>query len=255
MNQTNDNASLEMPENTNPRVALITGASQRLGAATSKELHQHGYNIIIHYNQSLTSAQELVNSFNQKRENSAHAIQADLNDAKSVTNLAESALGLHGKINVLVNNASSFYPTPMGSGTDKDWENLFGSNSKAPFFLSQHLTETLKANQGCIINMVDIHAARPIKDHTIYCMAKSSLVTLTKSLAKELAPQVRVNGVAPGAILWPENITEAEKEKILRQIPLERIGSAKDIAKTILFLVQADYITGQIIAVDGGRSL
>lgn len=237
------------------KAALITGASQRLGAATARMLHAHGTNIVIHYNKSAEQANELIASLNKIRPGSATAVQADLNNDDEVANLAQAAEKAFQRLDILVNNASSFYPTPFGTGKHSDWNDLFNSNTKAPFFLSQHLQNALAKDQGCIINMVDIHAARPLKDFSIYSMAKSSLVTLTKSLAKELAPNVRVNGVAPGAILWPENIQEEEKEKVLQQIPLQRIGSPEDIAKTILFLTTSPYITGQIIAVDGGRSL
>lgn len=237
------------------KAALVTGASQRLGAATASMLHAHGANIIIHYNKSADLANELVASLNATRPDSATAIQADLNNEKEVTELALKAEQAFQGLDILINNASSFYPTPIGTGTTSVWDDLFNSNAKAPFFLSQHLKDTLAKNNGSIINMVDIHAARPLKDYSIYSMAKNSLVTLTKSLAKELAPSIRVNGVAPGAILWPENIKEEEKEKVLQQIPLQRIGNPEDIAKTILFLTTSPYITGQIIAVDGGRSL
>lgn len=237
------------------KVALITGASKRLGAATAKRLHQAGAYTIIHYHHSENEAKALVNELNNLRPESAACLQADLNDTDKVIELARNTMALTQRLDILVNNASSFYPTPLHQCDKNDWHNLFGSNAKAPFFLSQQLAPTLKNHQGCIVNMVDIHAQRPLKNHSIYSMAKSSLVTLTRSLAKELAPQVRVNGVAPGAILWPENITEQEKESILKQIPLARIGNPKDIANTILFLIESDYITGQIIAVDGGRSL
>lgn len=236
-------------------VALITGAAKRLGAATAKRLHQGGLDIVIHYHHSADEAEALANSLNALRANSATTCQANLNEQDQVQQLAENAQGFKGNISVLVNNASAFYPTPLEKAQENHWNDLFASNAKAPYFLSQALAPSLKANNGCIINMVDIHAWRPLDNHSIYSMAKSSLVTLTKSLAKELAPEVRVNGVAPGAILWPENIEETEKQKVLAGIPLQRLGKPENIADTIQFLVHADYITGQIIAVDGGRSL
>lgn len=237
------------------KTALITGASQRLGAATAKTLHEHGADIVIHYNRSQSKAEELVAELNSQRPNSAHCLQADLNNSGAVEQLAKDTLSINQQLDILVNNASSFYATPFGSGNDTNWNDLFNSNAKAPFFLTQHLSKALKSSNGSVINMIDIHAERPLESYSIYSMAKSSLATLTKALAKELAPQVRVNGVAPGAILWPENASYEEKTKILEGIPLERLGSPQDIANTILFLTTSDYITGQIIAVDGGRSL
>ncbi|MDX1693260.1 MAG: pteridine reductase [Ketobacteraceae bacterium] len=235
--------------------ALITGAAKRLGAATAKHLHRAGWNLVIHYHQSRQEAEALADSLNELRPDSATTVSANLNRNDDIKALAENALTFKGEITVLVNNASGFYPTPLDSARHDHWEDLFASNAKAPYFLCQALAESLRQRQGCIINMVDIHAWRPLPDHSIYSMAKSSLVTLTRALARELAPQVRVNGVAPGAILWPENIQEDEKQKILTEIPLERLGKPEDIAATIGFLISADYITGQIIAVDGGRSL
>ncbi|PIE40953.1 MAG: pteridine reductase [Gammaproteobacteria bacterium] len=237
------------------KTALITGASQRLGAATARKLHENGADVIIHYNQSKAPAEKLVAQLNALRPNSAHCLPADLNDPAAVTTLAQNALAIDPNIHILINNASSFYATPFGTANDNDWHDLFNSNAKAPYFLSQQLSETLKTSNGVIINMIDIHAQRPLNQYTIYSMAKSSLATLTKALAKELAPDVRVNGVAPGAILWPDNASPEDKKSILKEIPLGRLGSSNDIANTILFLIMADYITGQIIAVDGGRSL
>lgn len=236
-------------------VALITGAAKRLGAATAKRLHQCGMSIVIHYQYSEREAAALMGELNDIRTDSAIHVQADLAHLDELQRLADVATDFKGGLSVLINNASSFYPTTLESAQESDWNDLFASNAKAPYFLCQALSNTLKENQGCIINMVDIHAQRPLKDHSIYSMAKSSLITLTKSLAKELAPEVRVNAVAPGAILWPDNISEIEKKTILAGIPLQRLGKPEDIADTIRFLVDADYITGQVIAVDGGRSL
>ena len=241
--------------NQNP-VALLTGSAKRLGACTARTLHHQGYNIILHCHHSVTDAEQLCQQLNDQRADSCHWLQADLCNPEQLVTLARDAINLYSRLDVLVNNASSFYPTPVGSITMGDWHALVGSNMQAPLFLSQHCQKQLKQNQGVIINMVDIHAEKPLKDHTVYCMAKSALVMMTQSLAKELAPDIRVNGVAPGAILWPENeLGETEKQHIIDQIPMAALGTPQDIADTINFLIHAPYITGQIIAVDGGRSL
>lgn len=245
----------EQPATVTKPVALITGAAKRLGAKTTRELHQAGFDVIIHYHSSQKAAQALATQLNESRANSAHTLQADLNNHHQVIALACAAIQIHHRLDVLINNASTFYPTPLADASESQWQDLFASNSKAPYFLAQQLSNELAKQQGCIINMVDIYASRPKAQHSIYSMAKSSLVTLTKSLAKELAPDIRVNGVAPGVILWPETISEAEKQQLLADIPLAKIGDPKQIAETILFLIRNDYITGQIIAVDGGRSL
>ena len=237
-------------------VALVTGSAKRLGRQIISQLHQAGYRVIIHYNQSATDANNLASSLNQQRPDSALTIQANLLDEQAVQLLANKALASFNRLDVLINNASSFYATPLGSATLANWDDLFGSNVKAPYFLCKALAPALAANKGCIINMVDIHAQQPLQDHSIYCMAKAALLMMTKSLARELAPTIRVNGIAPGAILWPsQQLAEADKAAILQQIPLQRTGSPEDIANTVLFLLQSPYISGQIIAVDGGRSL
>ena len=237
-------------------VALVTGSAKRLGRQIISQLHQAGYRVIIHYNQSATDANNLATSLNQQRPDSALTIQANLLDEQAVQLLANKTLASFNRLDVLINNASSFYATPLGSATLANWDDLFGSNVKAPYFLCKALAPALAANKGCIINMVDIHAQQPLQDHSIYCMAKAALLMMTKSLARELAPTIRVNGIAPGAILWPsQQLAEADKAAILQQIPLQRTGSPEDIANTVLFLLQSPYISGQIIAVDGGRSL
>lgn len=239
------------------RNALVTGAAARLGRAIARELHRD-HRVIVHYRSSAGAAQQLVNELNGIRPDSAAALQGELATAADCERLAERAAGLWGGVDVLVNNASAFFPTPVGSAGEAQWEQLIGSNLKAPFFLSQALAETLSHNSGCIVNMADIHAERPMPRHTIYCAAKAGLVMLTKSLALELAPKVRVNAVAPGAILWPEreSVDEAAKARILERIPLARTGGEADIARTVRFLVsEAPYISGQVIAVDGGRNL
>lgn len=241
----------------NNKVALITGAAKRIGAETARTLHAAGMNIVIHYRSSRQAADELSADLNQLRASSAAVVQADLDDDHAYGTLIEDAVEVWGQLDVLVNNASSFFPTPVGSITLGHWHNLINSNLKAPLFLSQAATPFLKETRGCIINMVDIHAFRPMKAHPVYCAAKAGLAMLTQSLAKELGPEIRVNGIGPGAILWPDNdISESTKQHIIERTALKRHGEPKDIAKAILFLVRdADYITGHIVPVDGGRSL
>lgn len=244
-------------KNTIAKTALVTGGSKRIGATTVRLLHQAGYNVIIHCRLSRQSADALAEELNSIRNDSAAVIQGDLNDETIYNNLIEQAFKCWNRLDVLINNASSFYPTPVGSITMDDWNNLINSNMKAPLFLAQAAAPYLKKTQGNIINMIDVHAQRPMKQHPVYCAAKAGLAMLTMSLAKELGPDIRVNGVAPGAILWPENdISEHNKKLIVERTSLKRPGEPIDIAKTILFLARdANYITGQIIAVDGGRTL
>jgi pteridine reductase len=238
------------------KVAFITGSAKRIGACTARVLHANGYNIVIHCFGSREQADQLNNSLNHARSNSSAVIQGNLTDFDRLPDIAHQAISAFNRLDVLVNNASAFYPTPVGSASLSDWESLVGSNAQAPFFLSQLLKDELINNKGCIINMTDIHAVKPLSNHTVYCMAKAALVTMTQSLAKELAPEVRVNAVSPGAILWPEQPLKTEdKTQILSEIPLNRLGTEKDIAETISFLISAPYITGQVLAVDGGRSL
>lgn len=242
------------------KTALITGAAGRIGAQTARRLHQLGFNIAIHYRRSEAPARQLGSELNQQRAGSVELFQADLNDTPSLPALVDNVASHFGRLDVLVNNASSFYPTPVAEISEADWSDLVGSNMKAPLFLAQAAMAHLQKTRGCIINLVDIHAERPMKNHTVYCMAKAANAMMVKSLARELAPAVRVNGVAPGAIEWPEsvdnNATEEVRQKILERIPLQRKGEFDDIAKTICFLVNdAPYITGQIIAVDGGRTV
>lgn len=244
-------------------VALITGAAKRIGAATTRRLHNAGFNIVVHYSQSADAAQQLVRKLNQTRTNSAHMIQADLLHTDELPRLIEAAATQWRRLDVLINNASSFYPTPVGRITETDWQDLVGTNLKAPLFLSQAATPYLKAQQGTIINITDVHAERPMPDFPVYSVAKAGLLGLTRALARELAPDVRVNAVAPGSILWPETQegvvmekNEAAKAAILQRTPLGRIGDPEDIARTIEFLVtDAPYITGQVFPVDGGRNL
>ena len=237
--------------------ALITGAARRIGATTTERLHEAGASVAIHYRSSDAGAKELCNRLNNVRPDSAEIFAADLHDTAGLSNLIEAVTEWGGGLDILINNASAFYPTPMGSVSESQWDDLIGSNLKAPLFLSQAAWPHLKSRQGVIINMLDIHSKRPLKNHPVYASAKAGLSMLTLSLAKDLAPEVRVNGIAPGAILWPEEgMTEATKENILNQVPLARPGDPGDIADCVIYLVRdAAYVTGQIIAVDGGRSI
>lgn len=236
-------------------VALVTGSSKRIGAVIARHLHAAGYNLVLHYRDSKQDAELLMAEFNQQRSQSAVIVQADLNKTDTVHYLASKTLEAWGKLNLLVNNASLFYPTALVDSTQEDWDQLFNSNLRGPYFLIQALANALKQSRGSIINMADIYAEHPLKNHSIYCMAKAGNVMMTKSLAVELAPDVRVNGIAPGAILWPENQT-IDANKILDKIPLQKTGTPDEIAKLVLYLAdQTNYITGQIIKVDGGRSL
>jgi len=241
----------------NNRVVLITGAGRRLGAVMARTLHEHGARVLIHYRNSAGDAEDLCADLNNTRSDSAACLQGDLNDLSSVKRLADAAKNVFGRIDGLINNASSFYPTPIGEVTIEHWDDLMGSNLRAPFFLSQALTPELAKNQGSIINMVDIHATRPIRDHAVYCAAKAGLQMLTMSLAKDLGPEIRVNGIAPGPVMWPENgMSQEDKDKIVNSTLLKRNGSPDDIAAAALYLMRdATFVTGQILAVDGGRSL
>ena len=240
-------------------VALITGAGRRIGAEVARHLHAADYNLILHYHTSNNDITSLCKELNTSRENSCIAIQADLCDVDAVNTLAQQAIDQWQGLDVLINNASSFYPTKIGEIALKDWEDLLGTNLRAPLFLSQACAPALKQRCGSIINIADIHGERPLSGHTVYCVAKAGNIMLTKSLAKELAPDIRVNGIAPGTILWPENAAEINTEvqqTILKRIALKKIGEPADIAKAILFLSRdAPYITGQILPVDGGRNL
>jgi pteridine reductase len=244
----------------NNPVAIVTGGAQRIGSAICRTLHAHDYNVVIHYRNSKQAADDLCHHLNFARSNSAIALTADLNQVHSINTLIEQALQQWGQVDALINNASSFYPTPVSQATEDQWDDLFNSNVKGAFFLSQAAAPQLQKTQGTIINIVDIHAQKPLKGHSIYSMAKAALAMMTQSLAKELAP-IRVNGISPGAILWPEldgkeGLNQQQKSDILEKIPLAKPGTAEDIANTVLFLLQGSpYITGQIISVDGGRSL
>lgn len=241
----------------NGKVVLVTGAARRIGAAIVTRLHENGARVAIHYRGSAAEAEELAGRLNADRPNSAATFQADLLDTDSLAPLIEGVVDWGGRLDGLVNNASTFYPTPVGSITEEHWTDLMGSNLKAPLFLSQAAAPHLRSNQGAIINLVDIHAQRPLRNHLVYGPAKAGLAMLTRALAKDLAPDIRVNGVSPGAILWPEEgMSESAQQTILRQVPLERPGDPQDIAGCVLYLMRdATYVTGQIVAVDGGRSI
>ncbi len=244
-------------QNTQNKVALITGGVRRIGAEIATLLHEQGFRLALHYRNSRAEAKTLQEKLNAIRADSVILIQADLHVTKGLSALVKSTLESFSRLDVVINNASSFYPTPVNKATEDDWDDLMGSNLKAPFFLAQAAAPALKKSNGCIVNIVDIHSQNPLKKHAIYCMAKAGLAMMTKSLAKELGPEVRVNGVSPGAILWPENdMDELTQQRIVSRSFLKRQGSPSDIAQTVLFLAtQAPFITGQIIAVDGGRAL
>jgi len=238
------------------KVVLITGAAHRIGAMTARTLHAKGMNLVMHYRSSDEAAKALRNELLSHRPDSVILIKADLHETRKLNKLVKAAAEHWGRLDVLINNASSFYSTKIGHVTEAQWEDLIGSNLKAPFFLSQAAAPYLKAHNGCIVNIVDIHAERPLKAFPVYSMAKAGLVMMTKSLACELGPEVRVNAVAPGAILWPEHLDDEGKEKIVSRTFLKRKGEPDDIVKAILYLVRdAGYMTGQILSVDGGRSL
>lgn len=248
-----------MSDSSSNPVVLITGGARRIGACIARHLHQLGYKIALHHRNSVQEAKALAADLNQLRANSVITIYGDLNQLNEIQQVVDAAVAHWGRLDAVINNASSFYPTPLGSVTQEQWDDLLNSNLKAPFFIAQAAAKALQISHGCIINIADIYADRPLKDHPVYCAAKAGNVMLTKSLARELAPEVRVNGIAPGAILWPEQNDEQQQNKqqnILDRIPLARQGDPGDIAKAVEFLLaQAPYITGQIITVDGGRSL
>ena len=235
---------------------LITGAARRVGAAIARAAHSAGASVAIHYRRSAADARALTAEFNAARAGSAIAIEGDLLDTQALTGLVDQTLAAFGRLDVLVNNASSFYPTPVGTITTQQWDDLLGTNLRAPLFLSQAAAPALTRSGGLILNLIDIHGYRPLKRHPVYCAAKAGLIMLTQSLARELGPAVRVNGIAPGPVLWPEGgMDEQHKATIVERTALKRIGTPDDVASTALFfMTSAPFITGQILAVDGGRS-
>ncbi len=236
---------------------LITGAAKRIGASCARLLHHEGCNTFLHYRSSKQDALKLAEELNDIRPHSAWVVQADLLNMNELSFLVEEVKGIWGSLDVLINNASAFYPEQVDRVTEQSWDELLGSNLKAPFFLSQKLVDLLTVNNGCIVNIIDIHAERGLKGYPVYSIAKAGLAAMTKVLAKELGPAVRVNGVSPGAVLWPENeMSEQQKSEILQRVALKRSGEPEDIAKAVRFLVaDAGYMTGQILTVDGGRTL
>ena len=238
-------------------VALVTGGARRVGAQIARTLHAAGANVLIHHRSSTAAAQSLADELDEQRAGSAAIRCFDLLQPDAAQLLVEAALREFGRLDVLVNNASTFYPTPVGEITLAHWDDLLGTNLKAPLFLSQAAAPSLRARSGLIINIVDIHALRPLKGHTVYSIAKAGLAMLTRSLARELGPEIRVNGNAPGPVLWPEHdLDNTLRQEIIAKTALKRQGLPEDIARTALFLAaDAPYITGQIIAVDGGRSI
>ena len=240
----------------NNQTVLITGGAKRIGYAIATLLHSSGYNIMVHYRSSAGAANELITKLNKARPDSAASIQGDLLDIASIPNIVTTTIDTFGSLDALINNASTFYPTPIELINEEFWIDLVGSNLKAPMFMVKSAAPHLRAANGCIINLVDIYAHKPLSDHPIYCSAKAGLEMLTKSLAIDLAPEIRVNGVSPGAIIWPEHDTHPIKQsELLEKVPLKRMGEPEEIAKTVRFLIEdGTYISGQIIAVDGGRS-
>jgi pteridine reductase len=239
------------------KTVLITGAARRVGAAIATRLHAAGANLVIHYRNSAREAEALGAGLNAARANSVTLIRADLLDVAKLPLLVEAATGTFGALDVLVNNASTFYPTKIGEITPAAWDDLMGTNLKVPLFLSQAAAPALRKSRGLILNIVDIHALRPLRNYTMYCAAKAGLHMVTRSLAKELGPEIRVNGISPGPVLWPEGKGDPkEREKIVQRTILQRMGDPADIANTALFFAaHAPFITGQVLAVDGGRSV
>ncbi len=238
-------------------VALVTGAAKRIGARIARRLHAAGYDLALHYRSSQAEMDALVHELEAARAGSVTAVQADLSAFDRLPELVARTIGRFGQLDALVNNASSYYATPFGSVTPAQWDELFASNARAPFFLAQAAAPHLKAARGAIVNIADIYAERPLPGHSVYCMAKAALVMATKALAQELGPEVRVNAVAPGNILWSENPEKAETPQIVRErTALGRQGDPDDIADATHWLLAGNrYITGQVVAIDGGRSL
>ena len=238
-------------------VALVAGAARRLGAAIARRLHAAGYDLALHYRHSAADMDALVAELEAARPGSAFCLQADLAVYDRLPELVAHTLGRYGRLDALVNNASAFSPTPLGTITPADWDAQFLINARAPLILAQAAAPHLKAARGAIVNLVDIYAERPLRDHVVYCMSKAALVAATRALALELAPEVRVNAIAPGAILWPEEgKAEAAKSALLARTPLARTGSEDDIADAVLWLLQgAGYTTGHVLPLEGGRLL
>jgi pteridine reductase len=238
-------------------VALITGAGRRVGAVIARALHAAGYDLALHYRHSAAEATALAEALERQRACSTLLLQGELADTAALPALIESLLAHYGRLDALVNNASAFYPTPVGEATPAQWNELFASNAQAPFFLSQAAVPALRKARGGIVNLLDIYAERPLANHPLYCMAKAALAAMTRSLALDLAPQVRVNGVAPGAVLWPsDGKAYDDQQALLARTPMQRSGTPEDVAGAVLWLLRdAPFVTGQVLRVDGGRTL
>ena len=241
------------------RVALITGGARRVGAAICRRLHAGGVDLMVHYRTSVEAARALQAELNALRPDSVALVQADLLHMPALPEMVAETVRRFGRLDSLINNASSFFPSPIGEITEREWDDLVGTNLKTPLFLSQAAAPQLRRNHGCIVNIVDIHADRPMRNYVVYSAAKGGLLALTRSLAGELGPEVRVNGVSPGIIMWPEDerwADEVARQRLVQTTLLKRVGDPDDIARTVGFLVfDAPYVTGQIIPVDGGRSI
>ena len=247
-----------MNESLSGKVVLVTGGAKRVGAAIARRLHREGAKLMLHYRGSEREAKSLRAELNAARPESVALVQADLLDTAGLPEIVKNTVGRFERLDALVNNASAFFPTPVGEMTPANWETLIGANLRAPLFLSQAAAPHLKKPGGAIVNITDIHADRPLKSYVIYSIAKTGLVGLTRSLARELAPEVRVNGVAPGAIVWPEDGSwdDLTRQRIVSHTLLRRTGEPDDIGRAVLYLLaDAPYVTGQIISVDGGRSI
>ena len=260
MNKKASNVKIDVSEQSlNNKTVLITGGAKRVGAAICRLLHANGANLMIHYRSSITEARALQAELNLQRANSVAIIQGDLLNLSMLPSLVNETVKCFGGLDILINNASSYYATEIGTITDTEWQDLMGSNLKAPLFLSQAAAVELRKTHGCIINITDMHVERPKKGYTVYSVAKAGLVTLTKSLAHELAPDIRVNAVAPGPVQWPEDnpqFDEVYRQRVISQTLLKRMGEPQDVAKAVKFLIaDAPFITGHVLAVDGGRSL
>jgi len=247
---------LQKSDTLSGRTALVTGGAARLGAAIVRHLHAAGAHVAIHYRRSEAPARQLQEELCTVRPASASVVQADLHDPASWPALVDHCTATSGRLDILINNASSYYPTPVGEATTEHWDDLLGSNARAPFFLAQAAVPELKRHAGCIVNLVDIYAERPNPGHPVYCMAKAANAMMVRALALDLAPDIRVNGVAPGAALWPDGYqADSERQQILERIPMGRPAGADQIAEAVMCMVTGpDYVTGQILAVDGGRS-
>ena len=240
-----------------PAQALVTGAARRIGACIAETLHRRGCDVFLHYHSSSDAVSGLAQKLNAQRAASATIVQADLGKAQDISRLAGLVKARTGQLDLLVNNASRFFPTEVGNTSIEQWDDLMESNLRGPYFLTQALVPELASAEGSVVNLLDVHAVKPMADHAVYCMAKAGLQMMTLALAKELGPKIRVNGVAPGAILWPENENDpGHQQGILEKVVMGRAGRPEDIASAVAYLgLDAPYVTGQVLAVDGGRSL